>query len=105
MTVTLNDHHSVVATALAAIPSAMKATIMLAITELGARATKLPVPMIPIHIAVATNPNAELLCARYSRSHDRDRGVSPQPWIVPSPAPTPCPGFASAVGHGFMTRC
>jgi hypothetical protein len=76
MTLTLNDHHSVVATALAAVPSAMMATIMLAIIELSARATKLttPIPMIPIHIAVATNPNAELLCACYGRSHDRDRG-------------------------------
>jgi len=76
MTVTLNDHHSVVATALAAIPSKMTATIMLSITELGARATKLtiPIPMIPMHIAVATNPNAELLGACYSRSYDRDRG-------------------------------
>jgi hypothetical protein len=76
MTVTLNDHHSVVATALAAIPSAMTATIVLAIIELGARATELtiPIPVIPIHVAVATNPNAELLCACYGRSHDRDRG-------------------------------
>jgi hypothetical protein len=76
MTVTLNDHHSVVATALATIPSAMMAAITLAIIELGARATKLtiPIPMMPIHIAVATNPNAELLCACYSRGHDRDRG-------------------------------
>ena len=78
MTMALNDHHSVVATALAAIPSAMTATIMLAITKLGARATKLtipiPIPMIPIHITVATNPNAELLGACYSRSYDRDRG-------------------------------
>jgi hypothetical protein len=55
----------------------MEATIMLAITELGARATKLTIsiyitiPMIPIHIAVATNPNAELLCTSVQKISKR----------------------------------
>jgi hypothetical protein len=58
----------------------MTATIMLTITKLGARAAKLtiPIPMIPIHITVATNPNAEFLRACYGRSHDRDRGERSQ---------------------------
>ena len=67
MTMALNDHHSIVAAALAAI----QVTVMLAISELGTRAAK---PTVPRHIAVATNPNAELLGACYSRSYDRDRG-------------------------------
>ena len=43
----------------------MQATVMLAISELSARAAK---RTVPIHIAVAANPNAELLRTRYGRS-------------------------------------
>jgi hypothetical protein len=70
MTMALNDHYSVVAATLAAVPSAMPATIVFAISELSARAAK---RTVPIHIAVAANPNAELLRTRYGRSGDRNR--------------------------------
>jgi hypothetical protein len=66
----LNDHRSVVAPMIAAIPSAMPATVVLTISELGARAAK---PTVLIRIAVAADPNAELFCICYRRSRDRNR--------------------------------
>jgi hypothetical protein len=48
----------------------MQATVMLAISELSARAAK---RTVPIHIAVAADPNAELLRTRYGRSGNRNR--------------------------------
>jgi hypothetical protein len=75
----LDDHHSVVTTVLSAIPSAMEATIMLAILELGERSAKVTLPIaivvtVNIPIVVAADPNAEFLCAGYGRSRDRYRG-------------------------------
>jgi hypothetical protein len=69
--ITLDDHHSVMATALSTIPSAMQTTVMFAVSELGAGAAK---TTISIHIAVASNPNAEFLRIRYGRSSYRKRG-------------------------------
>jgi hypothetical protein len=75
----LDDHHSVVATMLSAIPSAMEATIMLAIPELRARSAKGTLPIavvvtVSIPIMVTADPNAELLCTGDGRSSDRNRG-------------------------------
>jgi hypothetical protein len=74
----LDDHHSIVATMLSAIPSAMEATIMFAILELGAGAAKIALPIaivvtVNIPIMVAIDPNAEFLCAGYGRGSDRNR--------------------------------
>jgi hypothetical protein len=66
----LNDYRSVLAPMIAAIPSAMQAAIVLTISELGARTAK---TTLPIYIAVAADPNAELLRTCYGRGRDRNR--------------------------------
>src|SRR5882724_12812877 len=78
MTMALNDHHSVVAPMIAAMPSAMEATVMLAISKLGARATK---TTLPIHIPIAADPNAKLLRTcngrrRYRNCSERGKRIS-----------------------------
>ncbi len=70
MVVAFNDHHSITAAMLAAVPSSMQTPVMFAIGKLGSCTAKIAVP---IHVSVSADANAELFCTCSGGRRDGDR--------------------------------